>query len=55
MKGDEVMATERTDKAFETSRRAFLMTTGGALAGMAAFGLAGQAGPPSGIRNGAVS
>jgi len=33
------MATERPDRAFEASRRAFLMTTGGALAGMAAFGL----------------
>jgi peptide/nickel transport system substrate-binding protein len=33
------MTTERTDNAFAASRRAFLMTTGGALAGMAAFGL----------------
>ena len=33
------MTTDRTTNAFETSRRAFLMTTGGALAGMAAFGL----------------
>ena len=33
------MAADRTDRAFATSRRAFLMTTGGALAGMAAFGL----------------
>jgi peptide/nickel transport system substrate-binding protein len=33
------MATDRTDKAFEVSRREFLMTTGGALAGVAACGL----------------
>ena len=37
------MATDRTDNAFAASRRAFLMTTGGALAGMAAFGLVNPA------------
>ena len=37
------MATERTDRAFAASRRAFLMTTGGALAGLAAFGLVNPA------------
>jgi hypothetical protein len=37
------MATGRTDSTFKTSRRAFLMSTGGALAGMAAFGLVGSA------------
>ena len=46
------MTTDRTDTAFETSRRAFLMTTGGALAGMAAFGLVKQPPPPSGIPTG---
>jgi len=33
------MATDRTDTAGDVSRRTFLATTGGALAGMAAFGL----------------
>jgi len=33
------MARGRTDRKFEFSRREFLVTTGGALAGMAAFGL----------------
>ena len=33
------MATGRADRKFELSRREFLVTTGGALAGMAAFGL----------------
>jgi peptide/nickel transport system substrate-binding protein len=33
------MTTERTDKAFDISRRTFLTTTGGVLAGMATFGL----------------
>src|SRR5262245_16600813 len=36
------MATDRTDTAGEVSRRTFLATTGGTLAGMAAFGLVGQ-------------
>ena len=37
------MATERTDQGYAVSRRTFLATTSGALAGMAAFSLAGQA------------
>jgi peptide/nickel transport system substrate-binding protein len=37
------MTRGRVDRTFELSRREFLVTTGGALAGMAAFGLAGQA------------
>jgi len=37
------MATDRTDTACEVSRRTFLATTGGALAGMAAFGLVNPA------------
>ncbi len=37
------MARGRTDRTFELSRREFLVTTGGALAGMAAFGLVAQA------------
>src|ERR671919_2715063 len=37
------MASGRTGRAFELSRRGFLVTTGGALAGMAAFGLVGPA------------
>jgi peptide/nickel transport system substrate-binding protein len=37
------MASNRTGRAFELSRREFLVTTGGALAGMAAFGLIGRA------------
>src|SRR5882724_4432569 len=37
------MARSRTDSTFEFSRRQFLVTTGGALAGMAAFGLVAQA------------
>jgi peptide/nickel transport system substrate-binding protein len=37
------MARGRIDREFELSRREFLVTTGGALAGMAAFGLAGPA------------
>jgi peptide/nickel transport system substrate-binding protein len=37
------MATERTDQGCAVSRRTFLATTGGALAGMAAFGLVNPA------------
>src|SRR5262245_12266650 len=37
------MARRGSVRAFELSRRDFLITTGGALAGMAAFGLSGQA------------
>jgi peptide/nickel transport system substrate-binding protein len=37
------MARQRTGRENEFSRREFLVTTGGAFAGMAAFGLAGQA------------
>jgi ABC-type transport system substrate-binding protein len=37
------MTTDRTNNTFAASRRAFLMSTGGALAGMAAFGLVGPA------------
>jgi peptide/nickel transport system substrate-binding protein len=37
------MARGRTDREFELSRRAFLVTTGGALAGVAAFSRVGQA------------
>jgi peptide/nickel transport system substrate-binding protein len=37
------MARGRIDRGFDLSRRAFLVTTGGALAGMAAFGLVGPA------------
>jgi len=37
------MTTGRMDRTFELSRREFLVTTGGALAGMAAFGLVGPA------------
>ena len=32
------MTTDRTNNTFAASRRAFLMTAGGALAGMATFG-----------------
>jgi len=37
------MASSARTRALELSRRDFLITTGGALAGMAAFGLSGQA------------
>jgi peptide/nickel transport system substrate-binding protein len=37
------MARGRIDRGFDLSRREFLLTTGGALAGMAAFGLIEQA------------
>ena len=37
------MARGRMDRGFELSRRDFLVTTSGALVGMAAFGLAGRA------------
>jgi len=37
------MARQRTDRQIELSRREFLVTTGGALAGMAAFGLVDRA------------
>src|SRR5215813_12444102 len=37
------MARGRTGQEFEFSRRDFLVTTGGALAGLAAFGLVGRA------------
>ena len=37
------MARERTTRAHELSRREFLETAGGALAGMAAFGLVDRA------------
>jgi peptide/nickel transport system substrate-binding protein len=37
------MARKMTERAFELSRRDFLITTGGALAGLAAFGLVDQA------------
>ena len=37
------MATERTDQGCAVSRRTFLATTSGALAGMAAFGLVNPA------------
>src|ERR671918_2382391 len=38
------MTRGRRNREFDLSRREFLATTGGALAGMAAFGLVGQAG-----------
>src|SRR5215510_9825413 len=37
------MARERTGRELDVSRRDFLATTGGALVGVAAFGLVGQA------------
>ncbi len=37
------MARRETARAFDLSRRDFLVTTGGALAGVAAFGLVGPA------------
>jgi hypothetical protein len=37
------MARTERERALELSRRDFLITTGRALAGMAAFGLVGQA------------
>src|SRR5262245_40461115 len=44
------MARERTGRVLDVSRRDFLATTGGALVGMAAFGLVGQA-PAAGERH----
>ena len=49
------MAMERTDQGCAVSRRTFLATTSGALAGMAAFGLVNPPPPPGGIRNAAAS
>ena len=43
------MASRESARAFELSRRDFLITTGGALAGMAAFGLGDAA--PAGKRD----
>jgi peptide/nickel transport system substrate-binding protein len=37
------MTRERTSREFDVSRREFLVTTGGALAGVAAFGIVGHA------------
>ncbi len=49
------MARGRIDRGFDLSRRDFLVTTGGALVGMAAFGLAIRRPPASGIPNEAAS